>query len=364
MDKNSDNDLMNVIARLDNRAQEIFRDIVETYLQTGHPVGSGSVSFSLPRSLSPASIRNVMAHLESLGLLSSPHKSAGRLPTQRGLRLFVDAFLEVGDLMEDDRLHIEQKIRGHNGDRPFETVLSDAISMVSGLSHCAGVVMTPNTDMRFKHIEFIRLEADCALAILVGVDGIVENRLMEVPQSLSSSALMEASNYLNERLRNRTISEAQDIIASEIAEHRDALDSAAVGIVKAGLAVWSGEESQERRLIVRGRAHLLEDVKTSEEFETIRQLFDDLESKKEILHTLDMVGKGDGMRIFIGSENNLFSLSGSSLIVAPYGDGEGKVIGALGVIGPTRLNYGRIIPMIDYTARLLGYVIGTGGWRN
>ncbi|MEZ5817072.1 MAG: heat-inducible transcriptional repressor HrcA [Hyphomicrobiaceae bacterium] len=341
------------IQSLNERSREIFRQIVESYLTTGEPVGSRNLSRNLPISLSPASVRNVMSDLEHLGLIYAPHTSAGRLPTQTGLRLFVDGLLEVGNLTEEERRQIDVQLAARRR-RPMEQVLLEAGEMISGLSHCAGLVLSEKQDVRVKHIEFVALEPGKALVVLVGEDQTVENRIISVPRGLPPSALIEAANYLNHHIRGLSIGEAKSHVESELAKAKAELDQLTKKVVEAGLATWSGSQGERRNLLVRGQANLLKDVGAMEDLERIRQLFDDLESKKELVHLLGLAEKGEGVHIFIGSENKLFSLSGSSLIVAPFRDETTKVVGVLGVIGPTRINYARIIPMVDYTARLIG----------
>ena len=347
------------LSDLDKRSREIFRSIVDTYLATGEPVGSRNVSRNLAVNLSPASVRNVMADLEHMGLLHSPHTSAGRLPTEIGLRFFIDALLEVGDLTQEEREQIEVQVRASRNANSAEQVLTEASQMLSGLSSGAGVVLTHKTDMRLKHIEFVRIEPQKALAVLVGEDGSVENRIVDLPPGLPSSALVEASNYLNSHLQGRTIGdvrrELEKVREADLAE----LDLLSRKVVDAGLAVWSGTSADDPgTLIVRGRSNLLTDLEAVEDLERIRLLFDDLENKRDLIQLLGLAEKGDGVRIFIGSENNLFSLSGSSLVVSPYRDSNQRIVGVLGIIGPTRLNYARVIPMVDYTAKLVSKVLG------
>ena len=343
---------------LDARSRDIFKQIVESYLETGEPVGSRNLSRLLPMALSPASVRNVMADLEHLGLIFAPHVSAGRLPTEQGLRFFVDALLEVGDLSSDERKRIEADMQTAGADRSVESLLTEASQTLSGLSRGAGVVLTHKSDMRVKHIEFVRLEPTRSLVILVGEDGSVENRIIELPAGLPASALTEATNYLNAQIRGKTLADARAEIERRRAEAQAEVDALTRRIVDEGLASWSGaSKDSPGQLIVRGRANLLEDVRAQEDLERIRRLFDELETKQELIHLLGSAERGDGVRIFIGSENNLFSLSGSSLVVAPYRDTEQRIIGVLGVIGPTRLNYGRIIPMVDYTAKVVGKLL-------
>jgi heat-inducible transcriptional repressor len=346
------------LAELDARAREIFRRIVETYLETGEPVGSRTISRGGVH-LSPASIRNTMQDLTELGLLGAPHISAGRLPTHAGLRLFVDGLLEVGDVSEEDRLNIEARLSARG--RGFDSVMDEASAILSGLAGGAGLVVTPARDAGVKHVEFVALGVDQALAIMVFDDGTVENRLMSRPLGITPAALQEASNFLAGRLRGKTLSEAKADVAQELARARRELDAAAAHLIEDGLAAWSGGDGSARALIVRGRANLLGDPNAAADLERVRMLFDDLEQKEQLIGLLDGVGNAQGVRIFIGAETRLFSLSGSALIAAPYMSGRQKVLGAIGVIGPARLNYARVIPLVDYTARALGRIMNAGG---
>ena len=342
------------LANLNARSREIFRRIVESYLSTGEPVGSRHLSRMLPMSLSPASVRNVMQDLEEMGLIYAPHASAGRLPTQHGLRFFVDALLEFGDLGREDRARIESHARAAAEGGGFAGALAETTSLLSELTHGAGVVLTTKSDSRLKHVEFLRLEPDKALAILVADDGSVENRVIATPQGLPDSALHEASAYLNARVRGRTLGEVTAEIETERRLARRELDALAARLVDAGLASWSGASESRDQLIVRGQANLLGDVRAAEDLERIRTLFADLETKTDVIDLLHRAEGGEGVKIFIGSENRLFSLSGSSMIAAPLRDGDHRIAGVLGVIGPTRLNYGRIVPMVEYAAQILG----------
>jgi heat-inducible transcriptional repressor len=342
------------LAELDERARDIFRRIVETYLETGEPVGSRTVSKGGVQ-LSPASIRNTMQDLTHMGLLSAPHSSAGRLPTHAGLRLFVDGLLEIGDLGEQERREIEARLVGHG--RSLQEALDEASAILSGLTGGAGVVVTPVRDSGVKHVEFVPLGEDQALAILVFEDGGVENRLMRLQPGVTPSTLQEAANFLNAKLRGHTLGEAKTEMGHELERARRQLDEAAARLVADGLAAWSGGEGTERALIVRGRARLLDDPHAFEDLERVRMLFDDLEQKEQLIGLLDDVREAQGMRIFIGAETRLFSLSGSAVIAAPYMTGRHKVMGAIGVIGPARLNYARVIPLVDYTARVLGRML-------
>jgi heat-inducible transcriptional repressor len=342
--------------KLSDRSRTILRQIVETYLTTGEPVGSRNLSRVLPMTLSPASIRNVMSDLEQLGLIAAPHTSAGRLPTQLGLRLFVDGLLEIGNLTSEERRKIEAQIVSKR-EQSIDDVLSEASEMISGLSHCAGVVLAEQQVACLKHIEFVPLEPGKALVVLVGEDQVVENRIIALPQGLPPSALVEAANYLNTHIRGFTIAEARARIEKELRSSRAELDDLTQKVIQAGLAEWSGAFDDRQSLIVRGQSNLLKDVTAQDDLERIRQLFDDLEQKRDLVQLLGLSENADGVRIFIGSENKLFSLSGSSLIVAPFHDEKRKIVGVLGVIGPTRINYARIIPMVDYTAKLVSRLL-------
>jgi heat-inducible transcriptional repressor len=346
------------LAALNERSREIFRQIVESYLTTGEPLGSRNLSRILPMTLSPASVRNVMSDLEELGLIYAPHTSAGRLPTELGLRFFVDALMQVGDLTESDRRSIEAQVAGAGGGKSVETVLTEASQMLSGLTRSAGVVLTAKSNVRLKHIEFVRLEPERALAVLVAEDGQVENRVLNVPAGLPTSALVEAGNFLNARIRGKALAELRAEIEKAVSEGQAELDQLTQKIIATGLASWSGGESEERKLIVRGHANLLEDLHALDDLERVRSLFDALEAKRGVIDLLGRAERADGVRIFIGSENKLFSLSGSSTIVAPYRDSQGRIVGVIGVIGPTRLNYARVIPMVDYTARVVSRLLG------
>ena len=346
------------LAALDHRSREIFRSIVESYLETGDPVGSRNISRLLQTALSPASVRNVMADLEEMGLIYAPHTSAGRLPTEHGLRFFIDTLMEVGDLSENERRRIEHEVSSVGAGRSVETVLSEAGHALSEMSRGAGVVLAAKQDVRVKHVEFVRIEPTRALAVLVGENGSVENRIIEVPRGLPTSALVEAGNYLNAHFRGRTLGEARTELERQHEERRREIDRLTERVIAAGIATWSGPKEEAGTLIVRGMSNLIGDVKALDDLERIRLLFDDLESKKDIIQILGLADQGEGVRIFIGSENKLFSLSGSALVVAPFRDSGDRVVGVLGVIGPTRLNYARVVPAVNYTAQLMTQLIG------
>lgn len=347
---------LGALPRLNQRSLDIFRRIVDGYLATGEPVGSRNLSRLLPTPLSPASVRNVMQALEESGLIFAPHTSAGRLPTEIGLRFFVDALLEIGDIDEEERRQIEAQIVSNDWNRSFETMLTEATSLLSGLTRGAGIVVTTKDSHRLKQIEFLRLDPGRALAVLVGEDGSVENRVLPIAADLPTSALVEAGNYLNARIRNRTLAEVRGDLERARTEIERELGELTARFVDAGVASWA-EGIGQPQLIVRGQANLLSDLRAAEDLERIRLLFADLETKKDVIDILNRAEDGEGVRIFIGSENKLFSLSGSSMIAAPFRDGQQRIVGVLGVIGPTRLNYARVVPMVDYTSKLLAQMI-------
>ena len=340
---------------LDPRSAAILREIVESYVETGEPVGSRTLSRRLPITLSPATIRNVMADLTDAGLLFAPHTSAGRLPTEQGLRLFVDGLLQSGEVADEDRAAIVASLAAAG--RSLEDTLAEASTMLSGLSAAAGLVLAPKSDGALRHIEFVPLGSGRALVVLVGADGQVENRVIEIPPGLPPSALTQAGNYLNARLSGRPLDELRRIVADEMAANRHELDELSTQVVAAGLATWTGE-GRGGSLIVRGQARLLADVTQVERLEAIQRLFERLETQDTMLRLLELAEQSDGVRIFIGAESGLFGASGLSMVVAPARGAGGRIVGAIGVIGPTRINYGRIIPVVDYTAHVVGRLLG------
>ena len=344
-----------MIHELTERSQEIFRHIVEAYVDTGEPIGSRTLSRRLNGSLSPATIRNVMADLEDAGLLFAPHTSAGRMPTESGLRLFVDGLLEVGNLSPEERAAIDRQCEGV--ERSTEELLTEVTGLLSGLSSCAGLVLAPKSEVALKHIEFVALTPGRALVVLVAENGVVENRVLEVPTGMTPSTLTRAANYLNARLPGRTLDEARALIQRELDEHTAQLDDLTERVVAAGLATWAGD-SAGGMLIVRGQANLLKDVSGLSDLERIRHLFDLLETKKDLMRLLELSQVAEGVKIFIGAESELFGLSGCSTILAPMSNKDSCFVGAIGVIGPTHVNYARIIPMVDYTAKVVGRLIG------
>jgi heat-inducible transcriptional repressor len=341
---------------LSGRSREIFRQIVDAYVESGEPIGSRTISRRMGVGLSPATIRNTMADLEEAGLLYSPHTSAGRVPTDAGLRLFVDGLLEVGRLSEHERENIESRCLATGKSLPH--LLEQATQALSGLSRCAGLVLAPKTERSLKHVEFINLGPGRALAVLVTEDGMVENRVIDVPIGVPPAALITAGNYLSSRIVGRTLDEARAKLTHDLDTSRAELDEITARLVQAGLASWAGDASSGGSLIVRGQANLLEDINALEDLERVRTLFEMLETKDSMLRLIEAANRGEGVQIFIGSANPLFGVAGCSMVIAPYMNSREQIVGAIGVIGPTRINYARIIPMVDYTAKVIGRFLG------
>lgn len=355
-------DRSRLFEEMNDRSREVFRRVVEGYIFSGDPVGSRTLTRSMSEKVSAATIRNVMQDLEYLGLLDSPHISAGRIPTEMGLRMFVDGILELGALEEDDRLVLEATAGSNEANENDVPALLDRVgAALSGLTQGASLVLAPKSEAPIRHIEFVSLAHDRALVVLVYADGNVENRVFVPPPGQTPSSLREAANFINAVAEGKTIGELRASLTKEIATRRAELDALARDLVESGLAIWEDEGSRTERLIVRGRANLIAEQSTDEDIDRIRTLFDDLERKRDIADFLELAEDGEGVRIFIGSENKLFSLSGSSLVVSPYMNTDRKVVGAIGVIGPTRLNYGRIVPIVDYTAQLVGRLLTDRG---
>jgi len=340
---------------LDIRSAAVLREIVEQYVETGEPVGSRTLSRLLPQRLSPATIRNVMADLTDAGLLFAPHTSAGRLPTERGLRLFVDGLLQFGELAEDERTAINHALAGSG--RSLQDTLAQASTMLSGLSAAAGLVLAPKSEGPVRHIEFVPLSPGRALVVLVSADGQVENRIIETPLGLPPSALQQASNYLNAQLSGLSLAELRRLVGTELAANRTELDVLTSAVIEAGLADWGGE-GRAGSLILRGQGRLLEDVDQLDKLSAIQALFERLEAEETMLKLLELAEASDGVRIFIGAESGLFGAAGVSMVVAPARNAQDRIVGAIGVIGPTRINYGKIIPVVDYTARVIGRLLG------
>ena len=352
-------DASTILTEMNDRSREVFRRVVESYLNSGDPVGSRTLTRTMSEKLSAATIRNTMQDLEFLGLLDSPHVSAGRIPTQLGLRMFVDGLMEVGTIDDQDRAKIESSMDRDDGN--VTSLLDQVGAALSGITRSASLVLAPKQETAIKHIEFVSLSPDRALVVLVYADGHVENRLFTPPPGQTPSSMREAANFLNAIAEGHRLSELRPLIAAEIARHRQEIDSLARNLVENGLALWENAGERGERLMVRGQANLIEAGGESLNLDRIRTLFDDLERKRDIADFLEMTDTGEGVRIFIGSENKLFSLSGSTLVVSPYMNADRKIIGAVGVIGPTRLNYGRIVPIVDYTAQLVGRMVSERG---
>ena len=352
-------DTAKLFDEMNARSREVFRRVVDGYLRTGDPIGSRSLTREMSEAVSAATIRNVMQDLEYMGLLQSPHISAGRVPTELGLRMFVDGLLEVSDMTDEDRERIDADLDG--GDQDVTSILDRVGSALSQATHGASLVLAPKHEAPLKHIDFVSLSPDRALVVLVFADGHVENRVFTPPRGQTPASMREAANFLNAIVQGRTLGELGAVVAREIAARRQELNGLARELVETGDAYWHDDGVANERLIVRGRANLIEGAADPADLERIRTLFDDLERKRDIAQFLDLAEDAEGVRIFIGSENKLFSLSGSSLVVSPYMNADRRIIGAVGVIGPTRLNYGRIVPIVDYTAQLVGRLVSDRG---
>ncbi len=342
------------VSDLSRRSLEIFRELVDTYVETGEPVGSQTLSRRIKTPLSPATIRNVMADLEEAGLLYAPHPSAGRLPTAEGLKLFVHGLLEVGDINESDRLEIEShcKVAG----KSVEDILQQATGMLSGLSMCAGIVMAPKSQAQLRHIEFVHLSNQRTLVVLISQDGMVENRIIELPEGIDLSTLNQATNYVNSNFDGATLQEVLQRVHAQMSKNRQEVDLLTQRVIEAGIGVWSGDKDNGS-LIIRGQNNLLQNVQEMDDLEKIRGLFDVIDTQESLRKLLNASIQADGVQIFIGAENNLFSLSGCSMVVSPYTNTQRQVIGAIGVVGPARMNYGKIIPLVDYTAKLVSRLL-------
>ena len=351
-------DTRNILAELNDRSREVFRRVVEGYLDSGDPVGSRTLTRTMSEKLSAATIRNVMQDLEFLGLLDSPHVSAGRVPTQLGLRMFVDGLMELSALDQTDRDRIDATA-GQN-DPDVGALLDRVGQALSGLTRSASLVLAPKHEAApIRHVEFVSLAPDRALVVLVFADGHVENRVFVPPPGQTPSSMREAANFLNAMAEGRSLPDLRRDFRREIDRRRQELDQLARDLVESGIAVWESPPDGQERLIVRGRSNLI--GPEAADVDRVRELFDDLERKRDIVDFLELAEGGEGVRIFIGSENKLFSLSGSALVVSPYMNPDRKIIGAIGVIGPTRLNYGRVVPIVDYTAQLVGRLLSDRG---
>ena len=351
----------NILAEMNDRSREVFRRVVESYLNTGDPVGSRTLTRSMTERLSAATFRNVMQDLEYLGLLDSPHVSAGRVPTQIGLRMFVDGLLEVGTLATEDRERMDATATATSPDQDVIGLLDQVGAALSAITHSASVVLAPKQEAPIRQVEFVSLAPDRALVVLVFADGHVENRIFTPPAGHTASSMREAANFLNAKAEGRSLSDLRRTIGQDMTRHRTEIDALSGSLVASGMAVWENAGEHSERLIVRGSANLIDGDAALGDLDRIRRLFDDLERKRDIADFLELAETGEGVRIFIGSENKLFSLSGSSLVVSPYMNADRKIIGAVGVIGPTRLNYGRIVPIVDYTAQLVGRIVSERG---
>ncbi len=330
---------------MDRRAQLLLKTLVERYIVEGQPIGSRTLSKFSGLELSPATIRNVMADLEELGLIASPHTSAGRVPTPRGYRFFVDTLLTVEPL---ERLQNEALVGNIRADEP-QRVISTAASMLSNLTQFAGVVMNPRRASVFEHLEFMRLSERRLLLILVTPDGDVQNRILLTDRDYSPSLLTEAANFLNTHYAGRDFETIRQSLRADLQGLQQDIMSLMTRAVDAGEQVLN---EHNEPVVVSGERNLLGSVDAGEGIDRIRKLLDLFEHKTSLLQLLDASSKAGGVQIFIGGESDLVPMEQLSVVTAPY-EVDGKVVGTLGVVGPTRMAYDRVIPIVDITARLV-----------
>jgi len=345
----------NLYVELSDRSKQIFKSVVETYLKTGSPSGSETILKKGGVNLSSSSIRLILANLQKEGLLFAPHTSAGRLPTDKGMRFFVDGLLEFGRLSKNEKENIKNQCQSRGSS--FQEVLNEASKTISGLSNCAGIVVAPKFLNKIKHIEFIRLNSNQIMSIIASENGLVENRILNSKNNYNESTLKQASNYLNSNFVGKTIDQIKTIISKEIKNTKNKLDSLATKLVNEGI-IEIVPNLETPYIFLHGQSSLLEEEVISKDLDQIRNLFDDIENKSNFLNVIENTSKGQGVQIFIGSQNFLFKHSGLSMVMAPYKNNEQKIIGAIGVVGPMRLNYAKIVPLVDYTSKIVGRMLG------
>ena len=340
---------------LDDKKKIVLNQIIDSYLIDGAPVGSKTLSNKSEEMASSSSLRNIMSQLEVMGLIYSPHVSSGRLPTEKGLRLYVDNLLAFQTIYnENDNLFL--KDLNNAGQRGPKELLSEASASLSGMSSHAGIVVVPKTEKDLKHIEFVRLSKEKALVVLIDSIGSVENRIITIDEGTPDMTFEMAGNYLNSKINGQNIDELRTKINLDIKKRKNEIDSLAAGLISKGLAIWANDHS-DSSLIIHGHDKLLDDVQAIEDLEKIKSLFSTLGNQELSIQLLEDIASASGVKIFIGSENRLFEGTGCSLIIAPIQTYEQKVFGALGVIGPKRMNYSKIISMVDYTSQIVSKLL-------
>ena len=344
----------NLYVELSDRSKQIFISVVETYLETGSPSGSETILKKGGIDLSSSSIRLILANLQKAGLLFAPHTSAGRLPTDKGMRLFVDGLLEFGRLTKDEQENIKQQCLSKGAS--FQEVLNEASKMISGLSNHAGIVVAPKYQNDIKHIEFIRLNQNQVMSIIASTTGQVENRIFDDTGNYSDNILREISNFLNSKYVNKSIGEIKNSIQLDLKNSKGRLEILSKNLVQKGILELI-PNSENPYIFFHGQSSLLEDEIISNDLDEIRKLFDEIENKTSFVDILENTYSAKGVQIFIGSQNFLFKHSGLSMVMAPYKNKDQKIIGAIGVVGPTRLNYAKIVPLVDYTSKIIGKVL-------
>lgn len=332
--------------QLDTRAQTLLKALVERYIADGQPVGSRALSKISGLDLSPATIRNIMADLEEMGFVASPHTSAGRIPTPRGYRMFVDTLLTVQVI---DETTVESKLQARRQANSPQKIIANAAQVLSSLSQFAGVVLTPRHESTFQQIEFLRLSERRILLVIVAPNGDVQNRLLHTDVDYTPAQLIQASNYINQHYAGLGFDEVRARIQGELRQLRDNMTELMQAAVEAGSDVMS-ENADD--VVISGERNLLSVTDLASNMTSLRKLFDLFEQKTSLMQLLDFSSKATGVQIFIGGESQLVPVDEMSVVTAPY-EVNGRIVGTLGVIGPTRMAYERVIPIVDITAKLL-----------
>ena len=332
--------------QLDARAQTLLKALVERYIADGQPVGSRALSRISGLDLSPATIRNIMADLEDMGFIASPHTSAGRIPTPRGYRIFVDTLLTVQSI---DETTVELKLQARRQLNSPQKIISNAAQVLSSLSQFAGVVMTPRHESVFQQIEFLRLSEKRILLVIVSPGGDVQNRLLLTDVDYTPSQLIQAANYLNQHYAGSSFDDVRTRLQGELRQLRDDMTKLMQAAVEAGSDAMADDEEH---VVISGERNLLSVTDLASNMTSLRKLFDLFEQKTSLMQLLDVSSKATGVQIFIGGESQLVPMDEMSVVTSPY-EVNGKIVGTLGVIGPTRMAYERVIPIVDITAKLL-----------
>lgn len=346
-------------SQLSSRSKEIFSALVDAYIETGEAVGSRLLAKRAPCALSSATIRNIMADLEEAGLLYAPHTSAGRIPTEAGLSFFVDSLLECSDFEDDTAIEhtLEERLSEEAASGgEVDEVLEQATALLSGLSQYAGIVLSPKTDSILKRIEFVTLSPTQLLVVILSNTGHVENRLIPYDRNLTPEQLKQLSNYLSTYLEGKTLVEGLAWVQAELKKQQHRFTKEATRLVQQGLETWS-RAHKPSSLILKGQANLLDAVEERNELDPIRNLFEAIETKQTMVHLLEATSNAEGIQVFIGSENPNFNVAGCSLVAASYRSADNRIVGALGVIGPSNMHYRQVIPLVSCTAKVINRLL-------